>query len=139
MPRVQPLRPVTRHQIRALEQREQGGDLSNVVLVVRVGRQYHHVPRGIEAATQGGSVADRCGFDERPHTLVLARPLAEHGRRPPLGADRMGAHDLHLGDQSQVDPIAQTAVDLHRRSQSGQPGPQNQNIMFDNVRHCPIF
>ena len=65
--------------------------------------------------------------------VALLRP--QHGGRAPFGADRVGAHELHLGDDPDVDLALQSPRDLDRGPQPGQAGSEDQDVMGSGLWH----
>ena len=55
----------------------------------------------------------------------------EDRRGAALGADRVRAHQLHLGDDADVDLPGEAAGDLDRRAQAGQAGTEDQDVVMD--------
>ncbi len=83
-------------------------------------------------------VGQEVGALDRVPCMQLARVAqvgAQHRRRAALGADRVGAHQLHLGDDADVNPALESARDLDRGAEPGQPGAQDHNVVLQLTIH----
>jgi len=60
----------------------------------------------------------------------------QDGSGAALGADRVGPHELDLGDDPDVRLAVRAAGDLDRGPESGQAGTENEHIMGQVVPHA---
>ena len=76
-------------------------------------------------------------FDRVPGMQFEAVALLgpHHRRRPALGADRVRAHQLHFGNQPDVEAALAPMAQLDGGAKPGQAGAENHNIMGANLLH----
>ncbi len=65
----------------------------------------------------------------------VAQVLAQHRRGAALGAHGVRPHELHLGDDADVDAALEPPGDFDRGAQPGQPGPQDHHVMHELAIH----
>ena len=101
-------------------------------------QQQNLLRRGMDKTVDDILVGQEVGSLYRVPGMELERIAfvgAQHGRGAAFGADRMGTHELDLGDDTYVGPALGAARDLHRSPQPGQSGPENQHIVIQVFGH----